>query len=162
MYLTEQNWQSHSCSRFNFQVWPRSLWLDCWPWGRVHGDAVWTGGHTKCHTAHPQVYRWVYVSHEHGTTTPAMVVLERSLSALVDYLCVFREPYHHTEENPALPVVSWPLDKRVLQLPWKRLFSAGSGEHDGAPAYKGITDTSTYAFILKHKCVHRAYTPTST
>lgn len=78
----------------------------------------------------------------------------------MDKLCVFRKPYHHPEENSALPVVSWPLDMRILHLPWKRLLIAGPRKHDGAPAYENIAGTSTYMFIVEHIYVHRAYIPT--
>lgn len=74
----------------------------------------------------------------------------RSLPPLMDKLCVSRNPDHHTEENSALPVVSWSLDMRILQLPWKRLLLAGPREHDGAPAYEDIAGTSTYMFTVQH------------
>lgn len=70
-------------------------------------------------------------------------------SPLSTLLCVFRKPYHHAEENPAHPVVSWPLDMWILLIPSNRLFSAGPGEHDGAPAYKGITVTGA--------CIHMCF-----
>lgn len=55
-----------------------------------------------------------------------------------------REPHYHTTENFAFPVVPWPLDVRFLHLRRKRLLSAGSGEHDGAPSCKGVTGKSIY------------------
>ena len=65
-------------------------------------------------------------------------------------VCVFRKPYHHPEENPALSVVSWPLDMWILLSPCNRLVSAGPAEHDGAPACEEITVTSTYMFRNTH------------
>lgn len=44
-------------------------------------------------------------------------------------------------------MVPWPLDVRFLQLPCERLLSAGPGEHDGAPACKGVTGTSIYIHV---------------
>lgn len=78
-------------------------------------------------------------------TAPFLLIWQGSLEILIGWMCFFvcRESYHHTKENPSQSVVSWSLDFGLLLLPCKRLFGAGRGKLDGAPAYKQIAGTST-------------------
>lgn len=63
-------------------------------------------------------------------------------SVCLDLMFVFRESFHHSTEDPALPMVPEPLDKWILQLLGNGLLTAGLGEHDGASAIQCIESQS--------------------